>query len=193
MLYIGKKYFEGYEEKFVPKKHGAGYKKVRVYCGDIYRIEGSAAWQTGRKLLFAALAVLFFAVFFWGGHLRTRSNASALVVLPYAAGLIAGGYYLIGVVNLLLAKPSLTVFKFREIHQQLLWGSAAAACGTAAAALGGAVLIALWHWRGGTAPLQGEWLTLGSNALCALAMLAAHVLERRVRYTVCPGRSSADE
>ena len=190
MLQIGKAYFEGYEEKFSPRKNGRGYKKIRVYTGDVYHPELTEKQWGFKKLLFTFLILGFFVLLFCGGSIRTTSNQTALVTLPYIAALLSGGYCSVGVMHFLTKKTSMTVFGFKEFRGQVLRGSAAAAIAMGLTCAANLAVIAVGLLRGGRgAQWVGTEFTVMLCNLCGcFAMYGIHAVEKAARYTVTPGR-----
>lgn len=191
-IQIGKHYFEGYEEKFVPKANGKGYKKVRVYLGDVYCLEGTdSQWKT-RKLTLVGCILAYFALMLYFGSLRTLANVSVYVTLPYAIGLIAGGYCAMGVFHAVTASRKMTVFEYTEQHRQLEKGSLVAACAMAACVASNLICLVLWGLGGQILEgmLAKELMVLFSNMICAVLMAAIHLMEKKSAYTVIPGKGS---
>lgn len=191
-IQIGKQYFEGYEEKFVPKTNGKGYKKVRVYLGDSYRLEGTDQQWVIRKLTLSGCILAYFVLMLWCGSLPALANVSAYVMLPFAIGLIAGGYCAIGVFNAVVASRNMTVYDHNEQHKQLKNGSLAAACAMTACTASNVVCLILWGINGliPEGMLPRELVVLFSNMICAILMAYIYLLEKKSVYTVIPGKRS---
>lgn len=193
-IQIGKQYFEGYEEKFIPKVNGKGYKKMRVYLGDIYRLECSDREWMIRKGIMTVCIFAFFSMMLGFGSMRTLANVSVYVMLPFAIGLISGGYCAIGVFNAVAAPRDMTAFQYREQHMQLKRGAKLSACAMAACTAANLVCLAVWGLGGQIAAgtLPKELMVLLSNVVCMFLMTSLYQMEKKAAYTRIPGRGSAE-
>ena len=195
MLYIGKPYFEGYEEKFILKRNGRGFKKVRLYTGDVYRVRDTRQQWLQKKIVFAVSCLLFYLLLFQGGLLNARSNHVLYIVLPYAVSLIAGSYCAIGIFHYLISKMDMTVFEFHEYRKQIQSGSAAASCSMAVSVFANLICIGIWlfYERRPLMSLRWEWCVLAANAACCFIMAMIYRLEKTTEFILIPGESETDE
>lgn len=189
-LQIGQQYFEGYEEKFVP--HGDGYKKVRIYQGDKYVLTGNdSRWKKWKMLI---RIVIFFFLMLGAGSMPVAANVTSVVVLPYAVGLLSGGYYAIGVFHAMTAPREMTAYTYKEMHGQLWKGAAAASlallCTTAANML--CLLVRLCNGLLEAGRFPWELLNLCANAICAIIMVANYTDEKKAVYMCIPGEKTHD-
>lgn len=191
-IQIGKQYFEGFEEKFIPRANGKGFRKVRVYLGDIYRLEGSDRQWRRKKITLACCILAYFGLMVGCGSLRTLANVSVYVMLPYAVGLISGGYCAMGVWHCIAAPRDMTVFQYNEQRKQLKNGSRIAACAMAACSASNLICLILWGLGGQLLKgmLAKELIVLFSNMTCAALMASIHLLEKKANYILIPGKGS---
>lgn len=166
-LQIGKQYFEGYEEKFVPKTNGKGFRKKRVYLGDIYHIEGSEKTWVTNKICMLLAAITYFAIMIGFGTLQTLSNVSTYVTLPYAIGLLSGGYCFIGICNRMMAPYEMTAFQYNEQYKQIQKGSFCALCAMVLCFSANTICLIIWLCSG---------VILKGMLLKEVAMLIAHIV-----------------
>lgn len=126
------------------------------------------------------------------GSLRTLANVAVYVTLPYAMGLIAGGYCAMGVFHAVSVPRNMTVFEYNEQHVQLEKGSLVAACAMAACVASNLICLVLWGLGGQLLEgmLAKELMVLFSNMTCTVLMAAIHLLEKKSVYVVTPGKGS---
>ena len=193
MLYIGKHYFEGYEEKLVLKKNGKGFRKVRIYTGSVYQPDLPIKRFWLKKASFCVLVCLFFLLLICGGQTRLPANSSKVVMLPFFVGMMAGVYCAAGVFHLALAPFHMTVFQYNEFRKQIHWGSCVSAIAMAVTSVACAILITVQRLRGGAANGWTQFAVLLSDMLCAAIMLLVNRVEERSRYICIPGKGTAEE
>jgi hypothetical protein len=185
------KYFQGYTTYTVPKKNGKGKKTIRVYEGDLYRLDATNRQCIGKKLLCAGLVLVFYIAGIIAGLQNVDVNKGYFTI-PYIIGLLFGFYCVLGIINLLISRKDMTEFEYKEYSRQIKRGSALSmyAMGVATFLYVIFLIIKLASGGWGERGLGSEILTLLCGCVCCGCAAGILFIEKKSKYIIIPGKLS---
>lgn len=180
------KFFEGYTE--YPKTNQKGRTRiVRVYTADYHKASLSPLSYAGVRLLYFCAAIISSGLYAAALLMNVPSNYSRYVVIFEAISLVALFFFFLYLASYILAKPMMTLRKYR-CAKTMRGLSKTSAILRIPAALG-AVICGFLHSESLPAEMGSALFILVSAAL----LFSISVIEGKITYDKIPNPSKVHE
>lgn len=182
------KFFEDYEEVYVPKKNGKGMRIERIYRGDWYIADVTDAKWIRNKVVTVLLFMISLVLFAIAAYPSTAANQTVYVTLMQAVSAFMLFLLLVYVCTYAAAGRKMTIYKYKHTSDPLKNASSAACAALLVTAL--AQIICLFAEGSETGEIRRGVLC---TVLYLLAAGSAGLIRRREQQMNYRTESAEDE